>query len=68
LITAALMIASVPAQVVLSLFTDFENFKELKPGPQREKELTTRLDQLVAWGAALKPLRFEAAEAGAARE
>lgn len=68
LIMAALMVATVPAQVPFSLFTDFENFKTLKPGPQREKELTAMLDQLVAWGAALKTLRFEAAEAGAARE
>ncbi len=68
LITAALMIATVPAQVLLSLFTDFEDFKTLNPGPQREKELAKMLDQLVAWGTALKTLRFEAAAAGVARE
>jgi NAD(P)H-dependent FMN reductase len=67
LITAALRIATVPAQVLLSLFTDFENFKTLKPGPQREKELSIMLDQLVAWGAALKTLRFEAEVAVASK-
>lgn len=67
-VMAAVMIATVPAQVPLSLFTDFENFKTFKPDPQREKELNTMLDQLLAWGAALKTLRVEAAETGAARE
>jgi hypothetical protein len=50
-------------QVPLSLFTNFENFKTLKPSPQREKELNKMLDQLVAWGAAMKTVRFEAAKA-----
>lgn len=67
LITAAVMVATVHAHVPLSLFTDFENFNTFKPGPQREKELNKMLDQLVAWGAALKSLRFKAADAAAAR-
>jgi NAD(P)H-dependent FMN reductase len=57
------MVATVAAQMALSLFTDFENFKTFKPAPQREKELTEMLNQLVAWGAALKTLHVEAAEA-----
>ncbi len=68
LITAPLMIAAVAAQVALSLFTDFENFKTFKPGPQRERELNKMLDQLVAWAAALRTLRVESAETALARE
>ena len=62
-VMAACMIATVAAQVPLSLFTNFENLKTLKPSPQREKELNKMLDQLVAWGAAMKTVRFEAAKA-----
>lgn len=65
LIMAEVMVATVRAQVILSLFTDFENFTILKPSPQREKELHTMLDQLIAWGSALKTLRVEAAEEAA---
>lgn len=68
LITAPLMIATVAAQVPLSLFTDFENFKIFKPSPQRQKELNKMLDQLVAWAAVLKTLRVESAETAVARE
>lgn len=62
LIMAELMVATVRAQVLLSLLTDFENFKTYKPSPEHEKELHTMLDQLIAWGKALKALRAEAAE------
>ncbi len=62
LIMAEVMIASVRAQVAFSLFADFENFRNFKPGPQHEKHLHTMLDQLVAWGGALKPLRSAANE------
>ena len=62
-VMAACMIATVATQVPLSLFTSFENFKTLKPSPQREKELNKMLDQLVAWGAAMKTVRLEAAKA-----
>jgi hypothetical protein len=54
---AELQIADVRAQVMLSLFTDFENFSTFKPGPQEMKILETMLDQLVAWGGAMKTLR-----------
>jgi hypothetical protein len=50
----------VRAQVLLSLYTDFENFKTFRPGQQRDKELHTMLEQVVAWGGALKSLRSEA--------
>jgi NAD(P)H-dependent FMN reductase len=65
LIMAEVMVATVRAQALLSLITDFENFKTFKPGPQREKELNTMLDELIAWGGALKALRFNAVEEAA---
>jgi len=52
-----LQVADVKAQVGLSLFTDFENFSVFKPAPQHEKAVTSMLDQLIAWGGALKTLR-----------
>lgn len=48
--------------------TDFENFKILKPGPQREKELSAILNQLVAQATALKTLRIEGAGAASGAE
>src|SRR5687767_7201833 len=57
LVMGELMIADVRAQVLLSLFTDFENFTTFKPGPQHEQSLSTMLDQVVAWGSALKTVR-----------
>ncbi|MDP9196136.1 MAG: NAD(P)H-dependent oxidoreductase [Pseudomonadota bacterium] len=57
LVMGELQIADVRAQVVLSLFTDFENMKDFKPDPRHEKSLTTLLDQVIAWSTALKPLR-----------
>jgi NAD(P)H-dependent FMN reductase len=62
LIMAALKIATVQAYVTLSLLSDFENHKYIKPSPQRDQELHTMLDQLVAWGGALQTLRLPAAE------
>jgi hypothetical protein len=59
---AEVMVATVRASVLLSLFTDFENFRIFKPSPQHEKEVHAMLDQLVAWGGALKGLREEEAE------
>jgi hypothetical protein len=52
-----IMIADVRAQVALSLFTDFENFATFKPLPHHEKSVHVMLDQVIAWGNALKPLR-----------
>lgn len=61
LVMAELQIADVRAQVMLSLFTDFENFSRFKPDPRHEKELTALLDQLIPWAKALKGLRAELA-------
>lgn len=59
LIMAELQIATVRAQVLLSLFTDFENFTVFKPNAMHETSLTTMLDQLVAWGGAMKTVRSQ---------
>jgi hypothetical protein len=39
------------------MFTDFENFSVFKPGPQVKTSVNAMLDQLIAWGGALKTLR-----------
>jgi NAD(P)H-dependent FMN reductase len=65
-IMAEVMIATVRGQVMLSLFTDFENFKIFNPDKRKVADLHTMLDQLIAWGAALKSVRVQAAEAAEA--
>lgn len=57
LVMAELQIATVRAQVMLSLFTDFENFSRFQPDPRHAAEVNTMLDQLVAWSGALKTVR-----------
>ena len=57
LVMGELQVADVRAQVGLSLFTDFENFSVFKPAPEQEKSVNAMLDQLIAWGGALKTLR-----------
>lgn len=57
LVMAELQIADVRAQVALSLFTDFENFRIFKPAPEQEKSVNAMLDQVITWGTALKTLR-----------
>lgn len=57
LVMGELMVADVRSQVILSLTHDFEKFTTFAPGPQHEKTLSTMLDQLIAWGSALKTLR-----------
>jgi NAD(P)H-dependent FMN reductase len=57
LVMAELQIADVRAQVSLSLFTDFENFTKFKPASYHEKSFNDMLDQVIAWGAALKAVR-----------
>ena len=59
LIMAELMIADVRAQVMLSLFTDFENFSTFKPAPGKEQTVTTMLDQVVEWAQAMKSVRTQ---------
>lgn len=57
LVMGELQVADVRAQVGLSLFTDFENFSIFKPALNHEKSVNAMLDQLIAWGGALKTLR-----------
>ena len=57
LVMGELQIATVRAQVALSLRTDFENFTVFKPAPRHEKSVEAMLDQLVAWSGALATLR-----------
>ena len=57
LIMAELMIADVRPQVMLSLFSDFEDFSRFKPDPRHEASVNVLLDAVVAWAGALKTLR-----------
>jgi NAD(P)H-dependent FMN reductase len=57
LVMGELMVADVRTQVALSLFTDFENFSVFKPASRQEQSLNAMLDQVIAWGGALKRLR-----------
>jgi NAD(P)H-dependent FMN reductase len=57
LVMTELMVATVRTQVQLSLHTDFENFTKFKPAPFQEKVANTMLDEVIAWGGALKVLR-----------
>ncbi len=57
LVMGELQVADVRAQVMLSLFTDFENMKTFKPADHHAGSVKTMLDQVIAWGGALKGLR-----------
>lgn len=57
LILGEVQIADVRGQVMLSLFTDFENFSVFKPAPMHEKSLDTLINQVISWGTALKSVR-----------
>jgi NAD(P)H-dependent FMN reductase len=57
LVLAEVQIATVRNQVLLSLFTDFENFSVFKPHARHEKSASEVFDQVIAWGGALKTLR-----------
>src|SRR6266699_2411553 len=56
-VLAEVHVATVRAQVLLSMVTDFEKFTTFKPAPHHDKLVRTVLDQVVAWGGALKQLR-----------
>lgn len=57
LVMAELQVATVRAQVSLSLATDFKDMKEFTPAERHKKDLDTMVQQLVAWGEALKAVR-----------
>ena len=61
LVAAELQMADVRQQVALSLLTEFENFSVFRPGDYNRAALDTLLDQVIAWSAALAPLRQPAA-------
>jgi len=54
---AEVQMATVRNQVLLSMYTDFENFSVFKPDSRKETSVNDMLDQLIAWGGALKTLR-----------
>ena len=62
LVAGELKMADVRTGVALSLFSDFEDFARLKPGPHQVQALTTMFDELLAWSAALSPIRERLAE------
>jgi NAD(P)H-dependent FMN reductase len=57
LVMASLQVATVTAQVGLSLFTDFESFSVFKPTEAQARYVERVLDQVIAWSGALKVLR-----------
>jgi NAD(P)H-dependent FMN reductase len=57
LVLAELQIATVRNQVLLSIFTDFENFSVFKPDARHEQAVNAMFDQVISWGGALKTLR-----------
>lgn len=57
LVMAEVKVATVRAQVYLSLFTDFENFSKFKPSPFHENTANTMLNEVIEWGEALKTVR-----------
>lgn len=57
LVLAEVQVATVRNQVLLSLFTDVENFKTFKPNPMHKNNLEAMVTQMVAWGNKLKELR-----------
>ena len=56
-ISAELQLADVRQQLSFSLFTDFENFSEFRPGAHYQEQATILFDQLEAWARALKSVR-----------
>lgn len=57
LVMGEIKVADVRAQVTLSMYTDFENYSTFKPHEQHNKAVHAMADEVIAWGAALKPLR-----------
>lgn len=64
-VLAELQVADVRQNVMLSLFTDFENFTDFKPADAHLAELQAQVDQVVRWSRALQPLRAQEQAAAA---
>jgi NAD(P)H-dependent FMN reductase len=62
LVVAELKVATVRSQVTISLFTDFENFTKFKPASFQENSANAMLDDVIAWGGALKTLRTDSSQ------
>ncbi len=56
-VCGTLGMADVGHQVAISLLTDFENYTTFAPRAHHAAALNKTLDQLIAWSAALAPLR-----------
>lgn len=56
-IMAEVQVATVRAQVMLSLATDFESYATFKPDARHAKTANVMLDQLISWGTALRTVR-----------
>lgn len=63
LVAGELQMADVRQQVALSMITEFENYSVFKPGDHNLPALITMLDEVIAWSAALAPLRMASAVA-----
>ncbi len=59
---AEVRMATVRNQVLFSMYTDFENFSVFKPDSHKEESVNAMLDELIAWGGALKTLRKTSAK------
>jgi NAD(P)H-dependent FMN reductase len=58
LVMAEVKVATVRAQVALSLFNDFENYTTFKPHEHHDKVVHAVADEVVAWATALQQLRL----------
>ncbi|TFW00543.1 NADPH-dependent oxidoreductase [Oxalobacteraceae bacterium OM1] len=56
-VMSELQVAHVRNTVMLSLFTDFEQFRTFKPAAHQAQAVNAVLDQVVAWAGAMKTLR-----------
>ena len=59
LVMGELMVADVRAQVMLSLFTDWEHMTTFNPAERQVEAVDAMLDQVVQWAHALKTIRQE---------
>ncbi len=60
LVMGEIKVAPARAQVMLSLYTDFENFTIFKPHEHHDKAVHAMADDVIAWGRALKAFRESA--------
>jgi NAD(P)H-dependent FMN reductase len=59
-VAANLRLADVRSQVSFNMITDFENYQTLQPKPYHEQAANALIDDIIAWGTALAPLRAKA--------